>query len=75
MADKKQTPKSQARLSQDSIKNYKHPETGTPINEKYAVDKLKSRANQVSRKDDKVKNLTVNYCQKQTIQPPRNSYQ
>ena len=59
MADKKQTPKSQARLSQDSIKNYKHPETGTPINEKYAVDKLKSRANQVSRKDDKVKNLTV----------------
>ncbi len=59
MADKKQTPKSQARLSQDSIKNYKHPETGTPINEKYAIDKLKSRANQVSRKDDKVKNLTV----------------
>ena len=59
MADKKQIPKSQARLSQDSIKNYKNPETGTPINEKYDVDKLKNRANQVSRKDDKVKNLTV----------------
>jgi hypothetical protein len=59
MADKKQIPKSQARLSQDSIKNYKHPETGTPINEKYDVDKLKNRANQVSRKNDKVKNLTV----------------
>ena len=59
MADKKQLPKSQARLSQDSIKNYKHPETGAPINEKYEIEKLKKRANQVSRKEDKVKNLTV----------------
>lgn len=59
MADKKQLPKSQARLSQDSIKNYKHPETGAAINEKYEIEKLKKRANQVSRKEDKVKNLTV----------------
>jgi len=59
MADRKAIPKSQARLSQDSIENYKHPETGAPINEKHGVDKGKTRAQQVSRKEDSVKNLTV----------------
>jgi len=59
MADRKAIPKSQARLSQDSIENYKHPETGAPINEKHGVDKGKTRAQQVSRKEDSIKNLTV----------------
>jgi len=59
MADRKAIPKSQARLSQDSIENYKHPETGATINEKHGVDKGKTRAQQVSRKEDNVKNLTV----------------
>ena len=59
MAGNKPTPKSQARLSQDSLKNYVNPETGAPVNGKYPVDTTKSRANQISRKNDRVKNLTV----------------
>lgn len=59
MAGNKPTPKSQGRLSQDSIENYKNPDTGAPVNGKYAVDTAKNRANQISRKGDKVKNLTV----------------
>lgn len=59
MAEKRQIPKNQSRLSQDSIENYKNPETGAPINEKHAIDQAKSRANQISRKNDEVKNLTV----------------
>lgn len=59
MAEKRQTPKSQGRLSQDSIETYKNPETGAPVNGKHAIDQAKSRANQISRKEDNVKNLTV----------------
>lgn len=59
MAERKATPKSQARLSQDSIKTYTNPDTGAPVNDKYAIEKGKTRAQQVSRKEDNVKNLTV----------------
>ena len=59
MADRKPQPKSQERLSQDSVENYKNPETGAEINSKYGKDRNKDRALQVSRKEDKVKNLTV----------------
>jgi len=59
MADRKPQPKSQERLSQDSIENYKNPETGAEINSKYSEDRNRDRALQVSRKEDKVKNLTV----------------
>ncbi len=59
MAGNKPTPKSQARLSQDSLKNYVNPDTGALINGKYEVDTTKNRDNQISRKNDKVKNITV----------------
>ena len=59
MAGKKPIPKTQAKLSQDSISNYVNPDTGAPINGKYGVDSSKSRVNQISRKNGKVKNLTV----------------
>jgi len=47
MAGKKPIPRSQAKLSQDSINNYVNPDSGAPINGKYAVDSSKSRVNQL----------------------------
>lgn len=59
MADKPLDPKSQERLSQDSIEQYVHPETGQVMSEKNPLDQQKERAYQVRRDNDTVQNFKV----------------
>jgi len=59
MATKPRLPKTQERLSQDSIKQYVNPETGVPVNGKAGLSQVKDRANQVRRDNDNVKNFNV----------------
>ena len=59
MAGNKPTPKSQERLSQDSIEQYRHPETGRNMGEKRPLDQSKDRANQIRRDNDEVKNFSL----------------
>ena len=59
MAGNKPRPKSQEELRRDTIKNYVNPESGVPVSPKAGPTDLQNRAKQVSRKNDKVKNLTV----------------
>ena len=59
MAGNKPTPKSQERLSQDSIEQYRHPETGRNMGEKRPLDQSRDRANQIRRDNDEVKNFSL----------------
>lgn len=59
MADSKPTPKTQERLSQDSINTYRNPETGVEVNQKAPLDTSKNRENQIRRDNDEVKNFKV----------------
>lgn len=59
MADSKPTPKTQERLSQDSINTYRNPETGVEANPKAPLDTSKNRENQIRRDNDEVKNFKV----------------
>lgn len=58
MAEKPNLPKSQERLSQDSIQTYRNPETGQETGTKGPLDTSKNRENQLKR-DDEVKNFQV----------------
>jgi len=59
MASKPLNPKSQEQLSQDSIKNYVHPENGSILGTKQLLNQDKSRANQVRRDNDTVQNFKI----------------
>lgn len=59
MADKPTLPKSQERLSQDSIQQYTNPETGVPVNSRPGLSQIKDRANQVRRDNDSVQNFNI----------------
>jgi len=59
MADKPLLPKTQERLSQESITQYVNPETGVPINDRPGLSKVKDRANQVRRDNDSIQNFNV----------------
>lgn len=59
MAGDKPIPKSQEQLRRETIKPYRNPDTGVEINPQPGVTNLQDRAKQISRKDDKVKNLVI----------------
>ena len=59
MADKPLLPKTQERLSQESITQYVNPETGVPINDRPGLSKVKDRSNQVRRDNDSIQNFNV----------------
>ena len=59
MAGDKPIPKSQEQLRRETIKPYRNPDTGVPVSPQSGPTDLKDRAKQVSRKNDKVKNLTI----------------
>tara|TARA_X000001316_G_C922127_1_gene36965 strand:- start:364 stop:1218 length:855 start_codon:yes stop_codon:yes gene_type:complete len=59
MAEKPLNPKSQERLSQDSIETYVHPETGQNLGVKQPLDQQRDRANQKRRDNDEVQNFKV----------------
>jgi len=59
MAEKPNLPKSQERLSQDTIETYKNPETGRELGTKAPLDTSKNRENQLRRDNDEVQNFKV----------------
>ena len=59
MADKPLLPKTQGRLSQDSVQPYKNPDTNVEIQGKAGVPDPKNRANQIRRDNDLVKNISI----------------
>lgn len=59
MAGNKPIPKSQEELRRETIKPYRNPESGVEINPLPDPSNLQDRAKQISRKNDKVKNITV----------------
>jgi len=59
MADKPKIPLTQEQISQNSISNYRNPESNSEISPKKGLDQSKNRGNQISLKGDNVETYKV----------------